>query len=326
MRGATQCAKRLKALFASLRSKLGKISPPAVGDPITQMILGILTRNVPESKAREALDRLRGEVVDYNELRVIPALELTEMLGEFPEGRLKCEDISRALNYVFAVNHLVSLDPVLSRPAKEITAFLEKIDGLEAYTRARVRLLGLQLHAVPLDEAMWAYAQQQEIVDPKCPLDEAQAFLERQIAAADGLEFFTLMRRQAWTDMGAAVRKGDVEPIRSIPPDRTTRNMLQMVGAGVDTAPLPEEDTSVEPDEPADEGEAAVEAESAEKAPANRKKSARAAKPAPAKATEAKSPAKVRRPRKSATATPKKTTKKPAKATAAKKSPRAKSA
>ncbi len=71
MRGATESAKRLKLLFSSLRSKLGKVGRLPVGDPITQMLLGILSRDTPEARANEGLDRLRGMVVDYNELRVI---------------------------------------------------------------------------------------------------------------------------------------------------------------------------------------------------------------------------------------------------------------
>ena len=43
MRGATQCARRLKQVFRSLRTRLGKVSRPSRGDPITQMILGIFS-------------------------------------------------------------------------------------------------------------------------------------------------------------------------------------------------------------------------------------------------------------------------------------------
>lgn len=231
MRGATQCAKRLKSLVTMLRAKLGKVSPPSSGDPITQLLLGILSRDVPESKAREALDRIRAVVVDYNELRVIPPLELAELLGDYPDVRLKSEDISRALNSVFAKHHAVTLDHLKDLPKKELLAQLEQIDGLEAYSRARIRLLGLQHHAIPLDEAMWAYARREEIVDGRCPLQEAQAFLERRIAPEDALEFVALLKRQAWTEMASAVRRREVERILSIPPDRTTRNMLQAVGA-----------------------------------------------------------------------------------------------
>lgn len=243
MRGATQCARRLKQVFRSLRTRLGKVSRPSRGDPITQMILGIFSRDLPESKAREALDRLRGMVVDYNELRVIAALELAEMLGDYPDVRLKCEDVSRALNSIFAREHTISLDGIAELPKKELRAYLDQIEGLEAYTRARIQLQGFQRHAIPLDEAMWAYARNVRIVDKRCPLVEAERFLERQIPEQDALEFVALFKRQAWAEMGALVRKGEVERIRSVPPDRTASHMLQVASQASSAAagpPTPE--------------------------------------------------------------------------------------
>ena len=233
----------MKQVFRSLRTRLGKVSRPPRGDPITQMILGIFSRDLPESKAREALDRLRGMVVDYNELRVIAALELAEMLGDYPDVRLKCEDVSRALKSIFAREHTISLDGIAELPKKELRAYLEQIEGLEAYTRARIQLQGFQRHAIPLDEAMGAYARNVRIVDKRCPLAEAERFLERQIPEQDALEFVALFKRQAWAEMGALVRKGEVERIRSVPPDRTASHMLQVASQASSAAagpPTPE--------------------------------------------------------------------------------------
>lgn len=232
MRGATECAKRLKLFYSALRSKLGKVPALTVGNPISQMILGILSRDTPENEANAGLDRLRAIVVDYNELRVIPAIELAEILRDFPDARLKCEDIARSLNAVFAMEHTVALDHLMELSRRETLAYLEGIDGLEAYTVARVRLLGLRQHAIPLDEAMWAVAREEEIVNPRCPLGEAQQFLERQIAPEHAHEFVALLKKHAWSEKAAAVRKGEVERITSVPPDRSTRNMLQMVSMG----------------------------------------------------------------------------------------------
>jgi hypothetical protein len=200
------------------------------------MILGVFSRDVPESKAREALDRLRALVVDYNELRVVPPIEMAAMVSGLPDARLKCEDLSRALNKVFAREHEVNLERLRGLSKREVSEYLDGVDGLDAYSRARVRLLGLQQHAIPLDEAMWAYARKEEIVDPRCSLEEAQAFLERRIPEGEALEFVGLLEKQAWTEMGAAVRSGEVERISSVPPDRTARNMLQLVAAGREAA------------------------------------------------------------------------------------------
>jgi len=250
MRGATECARRLKLFFSNLRARLGKVNHPPISDPITQLILGVLSRDTPEAKASEGLERLRGMVVDYNELRVIPPIELADVLSDFPDARLKCEDISRALNAIFAREHAVSLDRLADLPRKDVIAALDKIDGLEAYTRARIRLLGLRQHAIPLDEAMWAAARAAAIVDQRCPLEEAQAFLERQISPEEALEFFALLKRHAWSEMGPAVKKRAVRRIVSVPPDRTTRNMLQLIGRDPSAAILVDADLpeNAEPD------------------------------------------------------------------------------
>lgn len=254
MRGATECARCLKQLIRSLRTKLGKLGRPAAGDAITQMILGVFARDVPESKARAALDRLRALVVDYNELRVVPPIEMAELVGALSDARLKCEDLSRALNKVFAIEHEVSLERLRELPRKEVCEYLEKIDGLDAYSRARIRLLGLQQHAIPLDEAMWAYARRQKIVDRRCPLDEAQRFLERRIPEDEAPEVVRLIEKQAWTEMAAAVRAGEVERIASVPPDRTASNMLQMVASGRSATSAAA--SAVEPAEPDDTAQA----------------------------------------------------------------------
>lgn len=215
-----------------MRSRAGRIQLPPVGDPIAQLILGIFSRDMPEPRAREALARLRSMVVDYNELRVVPPLELAAWVGEYPDVRTKCEDLSRALNRIFAIEHDVSLERAAALAGKDQLTYLNRIDGLEAYTRARIRLLGFQQHAIPLDEAMWAYARKKGIVDARCLLEEAQAFLERQVPERQALEFFALLRKQAWNELGILVRKQKVERILSVPPDRTSRNMLQQVAAG----------------------------------------------------------------------------------------------
>ena len=246
MRGATECARRLRRLVRSLQSKVGRVNQPPVSDPVTQLILGVFSRDMPESKARDVLDRLRKLVVDYNELRVMSPREMAEHIGEYPEVWTKCEDISRALNKCFATQHSITLDHLKGRPKKDIREFLDGLDGLDPYSRARIRLLGLQNHAMPLDEAMWAYARKTRIVDAKCSLQTAQTFLERQIAEKDALEVYALLKKQAWSDMGPAVRRGDVERIGSVPPDRTSRNMLQPIVRSPDG----DLEADLEPDDP----------------------------------------------------------------------------
>jgi hypothetical protein len=269
------------------------------------MILGVFSRDVPESKARAALDRLRATVVDYNELRVVPPIEMTELVGALPDARLKCEDLSRALNRVFALEHEVSLERLREMSRREVAEYLDEVDGLDAYSRARVRLLGLQQHAVPLDEAMWAFSRKEKIIDRNCSLEEAQAFLERRIPDGEALEFVGLIEKQSWSEMGAAVRNGEVERIISIPPDRTARNMLQMVASG--------RSVTADASSTEDEGESAAVAKPGAK-PKRKARPRKAKKPKPAaKSRRKKSAAKAAsRKRKSAAKAARRPKRKPA--------------
>lgn len=262
MRGATESAKKVKKAFAALKNSLGKIPRSTPTDPITQLLMGVFSRNLPETKAKEIVDQLRALVVDYNELRVIPVGEMAEAIeNRTADLWRKCEDVSRALNVIFAVEHAVSLDRVKGLPRKDAKAYLDRIPGLEPYTRGRIRLLGFEWHAIPLDEAMWAWCVREELVDPKATLEEAQAFLERQVDEADAPDFVALVRKQAWSDCAAQVRKGQAPRIESTAPDRKSTNMLQAIAGG---ATIDEPDLDLE----LEDGEIAGE----EPAPASKKK------------------------------------------------------
>jgi endonuclease III len=232
MRGSADKARKVRNFVRSL-AKSGRNGPvPAVGDPLAQLVLGIFSRDVPEQRAREVLDRLQKTVVDFNELRVIPPIELAVIVGDISDSRLKCEDLSRALNRMFASEHYVSNDILEKLSRREAVAYLDKIEGLEPYTRARVRLLGLKHHAIPLDEAMLAYARKRGLVDARASHAQAQSFLEKHVPEAEALRFIAALKKQAWGEMATAVKKGSLERIRSVPPDRTSRNMLRLVASG----------------------------------------------------------------------------------------------
>jgi hypothetical protein len=129
---------------------------------------------------------------------------------------------------------------------------------------------------------MWALARRERLIDARCPLHEAQQFLERQIPEEGALETVGLLKKFAWAEMGPAVRRREVQRIRSVPPDRTSRNMLQLVGrlatpeAALEAADEPTPGPAETEFIPGDEGVPA-----AEQAPAPPRRSRAPARPAP---------------------------------------------
>ena len=120
----------------------------------------------------------------------------------------------------------MTLDHLSGASKKDVLAYLGQVEGLDAYTQARIRLLGLGQHAFPLDSAMWEYACQVEIVSPDAPHEEAQNFLERQIPESDALSVFAMMRKVAWAELDARVRRGTTRRVTGAPLERSTSHML----------------------------------------------------------------------------------------------------
>jgi len=200
MKHGTQYAKQVKRVFNRLVRQHGKPKHDSLADPIEQLLLGVLARGTTETAATAAMKRLQEGTVDLNELRVASPRELVELLGgDFPNALEKARDINRILNEIFNRQHELDLAFLRNKTRRDAKDYLQKIPGVDACTLARVMLVSVGGHALPVDENMLAYLRRHELVDSGAEAAEVQAFLERNIAADDAYAFYMLMRRVAAT-------------------------------------------------------------------------------------------------------------------------------
>ncbi|MFQ6048940.1 MAG: hypothetical protein ACE5K7_06215 [Phycisphaerae bacterium] len=203
-------ARQVKRVFNRLIKQDGRPKHPGLTDPVEQLLLGVLARGTTEARAREALNRFKRSMVDYNELRVASPKELVELLGrDFPQAEQKAKDINKLLNAIFDRQHCLDLTFLRNKTRREARQYLASLDGVDPHTVASVMLLSIGGHAVPVDDKMLAMMRRDGLVEPSADVQEVQAFLERNIAAADAYAFYTLMRRYA----ARAVRELDASAI-----------------------------------------------------------------------------------------------------------------
>ncbi len=196
MKHGSQYAKQVKRVFNRLVRQHGKPKHDSLADPIEQLLLGVVARGTTETGAAAAMKRLQEGTVDLNELRVASPREMVQLLGEnFPNAIEKARDINSILNEIFNRQHELDLDFLRDKTRRDAKDYLQKMPGVDACTVARVMLVSVGGHAIPVDEDMLAYLRRQELVDPDADAAEVQAFLERNIAADDAYAFYTLMRR-----------------------------------------------------------------------------------------------------------------------------------
>lgn len=196
MKHGSEYAKRLKKLFQQLVRKHGKPTPPDPSDPIEQLVIGILASCSTHGKGQAAFRKLQRQMVDLNELRVTPPVELAEMIEDaVPLATDKAHRIVAALNDIRKRQDALELSFLHQRGRREAREYLESIEGVNRAAAASVVLYALEGHAIPVDELTLYVLRKEELVAETADLAEVQGFLERHISAADAKVHAELLGR-----------------------------------------------------------------------------------------------------------------------------------
>jgi len=196
MKNGTQYAARLKKAYGRLRQSVEPPTVPETIDPVRQLAIAILGVDATGKSAEAALDRLLGVMVDWNEVRVSNALEVTAAIGNvLPPNPAKCQRLLTALQSIYRLENRVSLDRLKSLGRREVRQYLEKLSGVDEFATASVFLWSFGGHAVPVNDALLAALREAELVHPSADRAEVQAFLERNISASEAREFCLVMEQ-----------------------------------------------------------------------------------------------------------------------------------
>ncbi len=219
MKHGTQYAKRVKKLHQDMVRKFGK---PDVGepvDPIEQMIIGILAGCTSLLRARNAHKKLYQSMVDLNELRVTPPVELAEIIGDsVPLAEEKAGRVVAALNAVRRLQDALDLSFLKQRGRREAREYLESLDGVDKGAAAWVVVGSLGGHAIPVDPLVVYILRKDEVVDESADVAEVQGFLERHISASDALAFSDLLSRYVSSKSGH-VDLANLDALLNPPPE-----------------------------------------------------------------------------------------------------------
>ncbi|MFG0257353.1 MAG: hypothetical protein ACF8GE_05570 [Phycisphaerales bacterium JB043] len=170
------------------KGKPDDVSPVESGvDPIREFVWSLLLWDSTRVKASRAMERIDHHVVDYNELRISLPDEVQEVLGKrYP----RCEDrsfiIQKSLNAIFLSQNDVSLEGLVKMPKREARKALESFDATPPYVAARVMLLALGGHAIPIDDAMHERLLGEGVLEEGTDLKKAISLFERVVKAGDG--------------------------------------------------------------------------------------------------------------------------------------------
>lgn len=144
------------ALMALVDEKIDGPEPaPLDGVECTitaRMVESFLLWDASLTRAERAMDAIRAELVDLNELRVCLPTEIVGIIGvRYPAARERADRIRSCLRAVFESQNRMGLGSMQEVAKRQARSMLEGLPGMVPFVSARVVLLELGCHAFPVD-------------------------------------------------------------------------------------------------------------------------------------------------------------------------------
>ena len=205
MRVPGKFAKTLRTYYNKLhRSSKHRIEVDEL-DPISYLLLGILSADGNTRRAVSALKHLNDEMIDYNEMRVTPVPELAELISSHvKEADQKAQELVNALGWIFNKCDTMNLEYLKEQSHTEIKALFEKIPGCSDHARCLMLLLGFSIPICPVDGQMLACLIENDALPDEITSEEASNYIDRQLKAAEIRDFYLALKGEAEKSSGGS--------------------------------------------------------------------------------------------------------------------------
>jgi endonuclease III len=198
MKNSKEYADKLKKTFQAWKRQSSKAELVTFADPIEALVVGILCQLYPDAEAKKIYKRMQSHFVDLNDLRVARTEEILEVVGDHsPQAQTAAQSLTRVLNQIYDRYDALSLVSLKRLGKRQARKSIEDLEGISRFVVDYCFLTALGGHAIPLTEKMKEYLIREGLVHPEAAEEEIHGFLERQISAADGWLFYTLLRAAA---------------------------------------------------------------------------------------------------------------------------------
>jgi endonuclease III len=231
---------------------------PASMDPLARLIRAFIEYDCDETRTSAAERKILENMVDYNELRVTPAIELAALLGaRYPFAESRCSALHRTLQSIFDREHLMRLDRVKEMKKSEIRPYFQSLAGITPYVEAAVAVDCFGITAAPVDTKLLLWLISRDALPEGTDIKTAQHQIEKLLKAGDAEDFFHGSRKEIddWSPKSWPQVAKVPSPILAPPP--VDGSAVPQDGAAKKPAPVPEAKKPAAKVEPAKKGVAA---------------------------------------------------------------------
>jgi len=148
------------------------------GDPMTELVLTILSQNTTDTNSGRAFMRLRKRFDSWDALAAAPVEEIEREIAVGGLAKQKAPRIKASLAAVREKRGSWDLGFLRDLPLDEAKAWLRELSGVGPKTAACVLMFALGLPALPVDTHVHRVAQRLGLVPPKATPEKAHDIIE----------------------------------------------------------------------------------------------------------------------------------------------------
>jgi len=166
-----------------LRQEYGELPWRPHGDPMTELVLTILSQNTSDANSGRAFARLRLRFPTWEALLLgVDPQEIAEAIRVGGLARIKAPRIRAILEDIWRRVGSFDLSFLKEMPLAEAKAWLRALPGVGPKTAACVLMFALGMPALPVDTHVYRVAKRLGLVPPQTGADRAHELLEGLLA------------------------------------------------------------------------------------------------------------------------------------------------
>lgn len=175
---------RAQRIFQTLEAYYGTPAPKERRDPLSELIVTILSQNTADVNTGRAYRRLREQFPSWEQVLAAPTAQVAAAVQVAGLSQIKAPRIQAILRHLLQERGSLSLDFLADLPAAEGRRYLTSLYGVGPKTAACVLLFSLHKPALPVDTHVHRVARRLGLVPPKASAEKASTLLESLIPEA----------------------------------------------------------------------------------------------------------------------------------------------
>jgi endonuclease-3 len=191
------------AILKLLEQQYGQRTWQPSHDPLSELVLTILSQNTSDKNSRPAFLSLRKAFPDWSLILAADIAAIAEPIKSGGLATIKAGRIQSALREIQQKHGYLDLLFLADMPLEDAREWLVKLPGVGFKTASCVLLFALGKPAMPVDTHVFRVATRMGLIPLKTTVENAHLLLQKAVPSNDIYEFHVLMIEHGRRTCGA---------------------------------------------------------------------------------------------------------------------------